>query len=298
MKIVSSNVCKEYVVKKGLLKKEIIESIKDFNYCINQGEIIGIIGEDNSGKSTIVNLLSGEDSPTRGEILIDGINDIENLRKSSSIIRDVYSFKLMENESVYNNLVLLGKKFKMSPLDVEKRIVDLKELFELDFIINKKIKDISSLDRAKINVAVAMLKKPLILYFDSSISNIDIVEKNIVLKLLKRLNKEFKTTVVICSDTVMDVAKICKRITLIKDGKIVRDDSLEEIKKDPINKKEVSLVFNKTYNVPKGSYEIIYKDDYLLRIRCDAKDFDFAKLISQFDINSIIDINIKDSICL
>lgn len=298
MEIISKGVSKEYIVKKGLFKKEIIEPLKDFNYCIKQGELIGIIGEDNSGKSTIVNLLSGRERPTRGEVLIDGEVDRENLKANSEIISDLCGFKLSENDSVYNNLVYLGNKFRIDSLDVEKRIVDLKDVFELDRVINKKINEISSLERAKLNVVIAMLKMPLILYFDSSISGMGVVEKNVVLKLLKRLNKEFKTTVVICSDSIMDVEKICKRITLIKDGKIIRDDSKEKIKQDPINKKEIRVVFNKTYTMPKGGFEVIYKDDYLLRLSVSAKEFDFATFITQFDMNSIIDISIKDYISL
>ena len=108
------------------------------------------------------------------------------------------------------------------------------------------------------------------------------------------MNKEFKTTIVVSSGDLIDIEKICKRLTIIKDGEIIKDDSFEIVKEEFWNNKEVSIIFNKSYTIPKGDFEILENNEYLLRIKIDFKKCDFATLINQFDINTIIDINISN----
>ena len=139
-----------------------------------------------------------------------------------------------------------------------------------------------------------MLKNTPALFFDSALSGLGVIEKNIVLKMLKRLNKEYKTTIVVSSDSLIDVEKICKRVTIIKNGKIVKDGMYEDLKTDICKDKEIKIVFNKSFVVPKGNFEILENSDYLLRIRIDFEKCDFASLINQFDINTIVDINVSN----
>lgn len=294
MEIVSVNVSKEYKIKKGLFKSETIMAISDFNYVIKQGDIIGIMGIRGSGKSTVINLLSGRDLPTSGQILVDNQIDYAKLRSSCEIITSLEEKKLLKNETVYNNLVHFGNKYKLDSLSVEKNISTLKEIFELDKIINKKIGDISNLDLIKVNIVISMLKNSPVLFFDGSLANLKTVERNIILKVLKRLNKEFKTTIIVSGVDLIDIEKISKRLTLIQDGKIIRDDLFDKVKNEFWNHKEVSIVFNKSYTIPEGEFEILENSDYLLRVRVDFKKCDFATLINQFDINTIVDINISN----
>ena len=294
MEIVSVNVNKEYKIKKGFFKREVVKIISDFNYVIKQGDIIGIMGVRGSGKSSAINLLSGRELPTSGKILVDNQIDYNKLKNSCEIITNLEEKKLIKNETVYNNLIYFGNKYRLDSLDVEKSISILKEIFELDKIINKKISSITNLDLIKVNIAISMLKSSSVLFFDGSLANLKVVERNIILKILKRLNKEFKTTIIVSGVDLIDIEKICKRLTLIQDGKIIRDDSFEKVKNEFWNHKEVSIVFNKSYTIPNGEFEILENSDYLLRVRIDFKKCDFATLISQFDINTIVDINISN----
>lgn len=294
MEIVIKDVKKTYRIKKNLFKSIEMDVVKNFNYSIKQGEIIGIMGLSGSGKSTIIKLLSGKELPSEGKVLVNGEEDYNTLRNSCEIITDLENKKLLKNESVYNNLVYFGKKYKLDSLDVEKSISTLREIFELDKIINKKIIEITPLELIKVNITISMLKGASVLFFDSSLSKLGAIERNIILKTLKRLNKEFKTTIVVSSGDLVDIEKICKRLTIIKDGEIIKDDSFEKVKDEFWNNKEVSIIFNKSYTIPKGDFEILENDEYLLRVKIDFKKCDFASLINQFDINTIVDINISN----
>ena len=109
MDIVSKDVEKIYKIKKGLFKTYDIKVVEDFNYCIKQGEIVGILGLEGSGKSTIIKLLSGNMKPTQGAIYIEGEENLGKLKDYCQIISDFDNKRLLVNESVYNNFIHFGK---------------------------------------------------------------------------------------------------------------------------------------------------------------------------------------------
>ncbi len=293
MDITCENVTKTYIVKEKLFKSKKINVIDDFTYKISQGDIIAILGITNSGKSTLIKLLSGKEMPTDGKILVDGKVNYSKLQNNSVVLDDFSKAKFLFNESVYNNLLHYGSKLKLNTNEVEKKIVELRDALEFDKIINKKIAEVSELDLIKLDIAINMLTSPSIIYFDEALNTLDIISKNSLLKLLKRINKEFKTTIVIASDNIIDVEKICKRVTILKNGKIIADNKYEIIKETLLSSKNVNVTFNKSFNIPKGNFEIIEYSDYYLKVKIDFRKCDFATFINQFDINTIIDINIS-----
>jgi len=292
MKVTSVGVKKIFKIKNKMFSYKKLEVVNNLNYEFKQGEIIAIMGASNSGKSTIVNLLSGRIRPSEGKIYVDDEFNYKKLKENSVIITDLHNKKLLNNESVYNNLVYFGNKCKIDALDIEKKIVELRDVLELEKVINKKVNELNELEEVKLNVAISLLKNPLVVYFDNALVNFDSVTKNMILKLLKRVNKEMKTTIVIASVDLMDIEKICKRVSVVQSGEIVIDDDFESVKKKYWNEKNVSITFNKSFNIPKGDFQIMENSDYFLKIKIDFDKFDFASLINQFDINTIIDINI------
>lgn len=295
MEIISKDVKKVYKIKSGLFKTKKLEVVKCLNYTIKQGEIIALMGMASSGKSTVVNLLSGRDLPTNGKIYVDGEVDYKRLKECCETISDLRSKKLLVNESVYNNLMAYGNKLRIDSFDIEKRIVELRDALELEKVINKKISELNELDEIKVRVAVSMLNNPMVVFFDNALIGLNPIIKNTLLKILKRINKEFKTTIVIASVDLMDIEKICKRVSVVQNGEIVLDGDFDSIKDKYWNEKNVSIIFNKSFNAPKGDFEILEMSDYFLKIRVDFSKCDFASLIKQFDINTIIDISISSS---
>ena len=293
MEIVTENVKKVYRIKNGLFKSKKIDVVKNLNYSVKQGEIIALMGMASSGKSTIINLLSGKERPTSGRIFVDGEVNRSKLRNFCEVISDFRTRKMLGNESVYNNLVYYGIKMKVASLDVEKKIVDLRDVLSLEKMINKRVCDLNELELVKLHVCISMLKNPAILYFDNAFIGLNPVIKSSLLKILKRINKEFKTTIVIASVDLMDIEKICKRISVVQEGKIIVDGEYESVKNKYWRDKNVSVTFNKTYTTPKGDFEIIETNDYFLKVKIDFSKCDFATFINQFDINSIVDINIS-----
>lgn len=294
MEIVSENVKVCIRIKKGFFKYENIEVVKNLNYKIKQGEIVAVMGAASSGKSTLINLLSGKIKPKEGKIYIDNEVNYKKLRSVSEVINGFNLKKLISNDTVYNNLVMCGKKEGVNSFDIEKRIIDLRNVLELDKVINKKLSELDEVSKIKMSVAISMMKNPSIIYFDNALVGLNTITKNIILKLLKRINKEFKTTIVVASVDLMDIEKICKRVSVIQNGEIIIDGDFESVKEKYWKEKIVELTFNKTSNFPKGDFEIIEQSDYYLKIKIDFDKCDFASLIANFDVNTIVDINISN----
>ena len=87
--------------------------------------------------------------------------------------------------------------------------------------------------------------------------------------------------------------KLCTMYKVEKNGEIIVDGDFEDVKNKYWKDKIVSVTFNKSFNIPKGEFQIIENSDYFLKIKIDFSRFDFGMLINQFDVNSIVDINIS-----
>ena len=294
MEINCIEVSKSYILKDGIFKKRRIQVLEDINLDIKQGEIVAIISETSGGKSTLINLLSGGSIPDSGVVLVDGINDSKTLNKNCSVIKSLNN-KLLINESVYNNLVYFGKKMNMSEFDIEKRIVDLKNVLDFEKNINSKVNQLNDISLAKANLAVYLMNSPSFIFVDDVLSRLNPINKMTILKDLRRVNKEFKTTIIVASGDISDVEKICKRVIFLNGGRIVIDDNFEAIKKEYLSHKIISITFNKSFNLPKGDFSIIENSEYFVMIELDFNKCDFATLINQFDINTIVDIEINSA---
>lgn len=294
MEINCKEVSKSYILKDGIFKKRRIQVLEDINLDIKQGEIVAIISETSGGKSTLINLLSGGSVPDSGVVLVDGINDSKTLNKNCSVIKSLNN-KLLINESVYNNLVYFGKKMNMSEFDIEKRIVDLKNVLDFEKNINSKVNQLNDISLAKVNLAVYLMNSPSFIFVDDVLSGLNPINKTTILKDLRRVNKEFKTTIIVASGDISDVEKICKRVIFLNGGRIVIDDNFETIKKEYLSHKIISITFNKSFNLPKGDFSIIENSEYFVMIELDFNKCDFATLINQFDINTIVDIEINSA---
>jgi ABC-2 type transport system ATP-binding protein len=266
-------------------QKEEIKALENVNLTFSNGEIIGLIGLSGSGKSTLVDVLSGNLKP-----------DIGELNYSPEGVVRVYkpnSVKLNKNLSVYDNMVQFGKKDKMSELDVENRMVQLRDIFSLGNYINTKISDLSEENKIKCEMAITLLSSPKILFIDEALSSLGHAQKNEVLKCLKRLNKEERTIVILVASSINDVDKIINRVILIDQSKIIYDDAYVTFKDKYCTNKIFEVFLNKNVSVDlKEGITIIDKSEYHYKLSFVNKNGMLGKVINLFDVDNIVDLTI------
>ena len=209
--------------------------IDNLNLNIENGELLGIMGNTGCGKSTFVQLVAGLIKPNNGQIIIDG-DDITNkkfdkatLRKKLGIVFQFPEMQLFE-QTVQKDIYFGLKKFRLSDEEKYKRAKDILALLNLDF---DKIKDKSPLalsggEKRKIAVAGILVCKPKYLILDEPIAGLDYASRENFMNLLVKL-KETGTTVIIISHNANYIAEYCDRVIVMDNGQIILNDTPDNI---------------------------------------------------------------------
>lgn len=209
--------------------------IDNLDLKIDDGEMVGIIGNTGCGKSTFVRLIAGLLKSDSGKIIIDG-DDITNKKFNKNILRRklgiVFQFPEMQlfEQTIEKDIFFGLKQYKLTYEEKYKRAKEALELLGLDF---ERIKDKSPLalsggEKRKIVVAGTLVCKPKYLIFDEPIAGLDCNSRDSFMKLLLAL-KQNGTTIIIISHNTDYLAEYADRILVMDGGKIVLDDKPNEI---------------------------------------------------------------------
>ena len=220
---------------KNLAKKfNGFEAIKDISFSVEEGQIMGFLGPNGAGKSTTIYCILGLISPDRGQINIFGTNVAKG---RSEIFKDVNyasaDFSLPWNLSIWENLLVYAKLYEV--LNDKKRITELLEIFEMTDVKNKLIRDLSTGQRARVNLCKALLNKPKLLLLDEPMASMDpdVVDKGI--RLLKQIQKKEGMTILYTSHNMWEIEEIAGNVIFINHGKIIAQGSPLELTQKVLN---------------------------------------------------------------
>jgi putative ABC transport system ATP-binding protein len=213
------------------------EALKEINFTVNDGEFVGIMGPSGSGKSTLLNLLATIDSPTSGEIMLDGKNPHQLNQEEIAKFRRTelgfifQSFNLMPTLTVEENIVLPltleGEKVSV----MKKKTAALARRLGIEDLLPKRIAEISGGQAQRVAAARAMVHNPQLMLADEPTGNLDTKSTKDVMGLLRQLNEEEKATILMVTHDPL-AASYCRRIIFIKDGELVRDIHQETSQKE------------------------------------------------------------------
>ena len=251
--------------------------IDNLDLKINDGEMVGIIGNTGCGKSTFVRLIAGLIKSDSGKIIIDG-DDITDKKFNKKILRRklgiVFQFPEMQlfEQTIEKDILFGLKQYKLTYDEKYKRAKEALELLGLDF---ERIKDKSPLalsggEKRKVAVAGILVCKPKYLIFDEPIAGLDCNSRDNFMKLLLAL-KQNGTTIIIISHNTDYLAEYADRILVMDGGKIILDDKPNEIFNQATllnnlnigvcNSKEIANLLNKKgFNIQN---DILKYDDLL-----------------------------------
>lgn len=216
--------------------------IEDVSLKINKGDIYGFIGPNGSGKSTTIRTIMGLINKTSGNILINGkelkINDIDVKRKIGYLPSEI---------SLYTDMTvrqILDYHESFYDKDYSKNRKELVKLLKIDE--NKKIEDLSLGNLKKVGIVLSLIHEPEILILDEPTSGLDPIMQNVFHDILLK-EKEKGTTILYSSHVLSEVSNICDKVAFIKDGKIIKEDLMDNIKKDSytyliIKSKEIAKI--------------------------------------------------------
>lgn len=310
MKIITvKNLSKRFKIKlkekglKGSLKSilnpkfKTIQAVDNINFEVEKGEILAFIGPNGAGKSTTIKMLTGILYPTSGEVNIMGINPTKGRKKLAYKIGTVFGQKeqLWTHLTPYDNFKFFGAIYDLEEKVIEEKIDELKVLFELDDFINTPVRNLSLGQRIRCEIVASLIHSPEILFLDEPTIGLDPVVKENIRMFIRKMNKEYKTTIFLTSHDIGDIEKLCKRVVIVNHGKIILDDSMQNLKYHYLNKKIIEVKMKEKINLQSEEGMVIIKNkDFNLKIEIDSTKRSVTDVIKMLNPENIIDINISN----
>lgn len=261
--------------------------------AIEEGEIFGFIGPNGAGKSTTIRLLLSLIHPTSGSATIFG-KDVTTYAKEihqeiGYLPSEVFYYDGMKVKDLLNYSASFYKK------DCSARIKELAKRLDLD--LNRKIDDLSYGNKKKVGIIQGLLHSPKVILLDEPTGGLDPLMQNIFFDILAEENKR-GATVLFSSHILSEVQKLCHRVAIIKDGQIVRVDTVQAMKeeaylkvafetKTPIDLKTIG--FDHLTQVTQNDTEVsfLYKGDLNVLMGAIAK-LDLVRInVQEADLEEI-----------
>jgi len=206
--------------------------LSDIDLEIKAGEIFTFIGPSGSGKTTILRLIDLLDRPTSGRIVFDGEDTAVSETKQLAIRRRmgmVFQKPAVLNATVSEN-VAFGLKFRHVPREeIEKRVPAALELVGLPDLSGQRAPTLSGGEMQRVALARAMVTQPDVLLLDEPTANLDPVSSDLIEDLILRINKKFRTTIVMSTHDMIQGQRLADRIGVIMNGRLVQVGSSAEI---------------------------------------------------------------------
>lgn len=288
------------VFKQG--EKE-ITAVDSLNLNIGKGEIFGIIGYSGAGKSTLTRLMNRLEEPTSGKILIDG-TDITKLRGRQLRIarQDIgmifQHFNLLWSRTTEENIAFPLEIAKVPKKERQERVQELIDLVGLTGREKAYPAQLSGGQKQRVGIARALANRPKVLLSDEATSALDPETTNSILELLVDINKKLGITIIVITHEMHVIRKICDRVAVMEDGKIVEQGKVIDVFTNPQQRITKKFVEQLT-TAPETEGELtetlahIERTGKVLRLQFKGS-FANEALISDVSKQFPVDINIID----
>ncbi len=238
----------ELIQLKGVTKKfgnnRVLDSI---NLSIPEGKITGIIGASGEGKSTILKMIASFYRPTKGSIFYSKRkieNDIKNIKKIFGLSIEDGSF--YENLTVKENLYYFSRLYNLSNKILKKRAKILMDFVGLYPARDVLAKDLSLGMKKRLDIACAYIHAPKVLILDEPTADLDPLLRKQIIHLIRKINS-YGTTIIFTTQLLEEAEKICDKLAILYNEKIIEEGEIEEIK-DKYDSKDLNQVFNKIFS--------------------------------------------------
>ncbi len=212
-----------------------VVAVDDFSIQIADKEFLVLVGPSGCGKTTILRMLAGLETPTEGEIKIDGeiINPLTPKERDIAMV--FQSYALYPHKDVYGNLAFPLQIKKESSEDIDRRVKEIAEIVGIPELLDRKPRELSGGQRQRVALGRAIIREPRAFLMDEPLSNLDAKLRVKMRAELKKLQKTLKITTVYVTHDQVEAMTMGDRIAVLKDGLLQQLGTAEEIFYQPTN---------------------------------------------------------------
>lgn len=295
---------------KGLLRPTYrhLSAVQGVNFSVSEGETLAFIGPNGAGKSTTIKMLTGILYPSGGEARVLGLVPWQKRQLLSFNISSVFGQKsqLWYHLPPLDTFNLLAHIYELDSSEYKRRRDWLVELFDIGPYLNIPARKLSLGERMRCEIAAVLLHRPRIIFLDEPTIGLDVIAKQRIRDLIRRLNNEEKITIFLTSHDAGDVEQVCRRVIVVNHGTIILDDTVAALKSQFLGRKVVTLQLSeKAEKLPvakqpssagwPAGVNLQAAEDYTLKFEVDTSLVSVEKVMSWLTARyQISDITITD----
>jgi ABC-2 type transport system ATP-binding protein len=205
-------------------------AVNYLNLTVQRGEFYGFLGPNGAGKSTTIKMMVGLLRPTSGQVYVGGVDVWHEQLRARALMGVLPEYlNLYERLTGREFLVFAGHMYGLPEADIQRRAEDLLQVLTLTDDAGKLIVDYSVGMRKKIALAAALIHRPQVLFLDEPFEGIDPVSSRTIRDILRDLTQH-GTTIFFSSHIMEVVERLCTRVGIINQGKLVAEGSLQELR--------------------------------------------------------------------
>ena len=257
-------------------------AVKDLSLELHAGEIFGFIGPNGAGKSTTIRSIMNLINKTKGEVYFLG----ETLTKDNLTLKEQIGY-LPSEVFLYEDLTvkeMLDYHESFYKKNLSKRRKELVKKLKLDE--SKKIEDLSLGNQKKLGIVLAFIHEPKLLILDEPTSGLDPIMQQVFYDLLQE-EKEKGTTIFYSTHILSEISKICDRVGIIKEGKLLKVESIKELQSK--NLTNVTITSNEIEKITKElKVEVETLDEKTIKFKNTLDSNNLIKILSKYEIEKLL----------
>jgi len=283
---------------KSLFRREYMDkrAVEAFDLRVGQGEFVGLIGPNGAGKTTLVKLLTGIIAPTSGEIDVLGYypNKLEHAFKRRYAVVMGQKSQLMFELSAADIFLLFKELYDIPDAEYKRNVDYFVDLFGVAEQLNVQVRTLSLGERMKLELIVALLHNPSVLFLDEPTIGLDAVAQRQMRGFLKEVNRERGTTILLTSHYMEDIKSLCPRCVVINHGAKLYDGALESLFAKYQTHKRISVSFAGEHSAPPPEGATVLESGPFKLSLLIRREQANAALKSLIDGGDIVDMSIEE----